>query len=173
MDDPVSLAWIFVLSFIPSSLPLSSFDSLSASSANDSSPAPCTWTLCSFTSLQGWETESRYPGVRHYSLSDFSEWLEMRATMVEQTAEWGHAFPTISYLLPSSATCWRIRVPKSLCFVHLLPSSGPVVAVLGHQGQKGSRLPQTPSRPLWASPRISSLISGSHPLPFHLRQRDK
>lgn len=57
--------------------------------------------------------EPRYLGVRHCSLSDSSEWWSWGDAQSRSDFRLGTSSQTPSHLLPSPATCWTTRFPKS------------------------------------------------------------
>lgn len=161
MHDPVSPAQTFILFSIPSALTLAPLLTTSLPSPPDdpSSPAPSAYGfyICPFyMSLPylGWQTEPRYLSVRHCSPSDSSGRCRSDLRL-------GTSSLTCSHLLPSLATCWKIRSLRSLGFVHMLPSGGRVGAALGDEGREGrvAHSPHTFPHPLWTGPSIPVLSS--------------
>lgn len=97
----------------------------------------CTRALCPLTGHflhWGWGTRpgSQPAGVRRCSLSHSGR-LELRAPGQDRPQA-GTSGLTSGSLLPSPATCWETRFPRSSCFVHLLPSGGPA----GQHGVMGA-----------------------------------
>lgn len=177
IDDPVSLAWTFLLSFIPSSLTLTTLLTASLPSSQTTLPLlplhPLHTALLPLLHVTSPTREAK-PNlgtrVSGTALSVTPLNGGPRGAVGRSDLRLGTSSLTSSHLLPSPATCWRTRFPKRLCFVHLLPSGGRLGAALGDDGQEAedpSPLPQTPHS-LWTRPRIPTLpsldLSPSHPI---------
>ena len=176
MADPVSLAWTFLLSVTPSTLALLT---ASLSSPQTTLLLPLHTARVPLLHVTSPAKDGRRsPGTQVPGTALLVTPLDGGAGVAQGRSDLrlGTSSLTSSHLLRSPATFWRTSVPKSLCFVHLLPSGGPVGTALRDEGQEG-RAAHSPKHFLilfWINPRrfrLSHLWISSPP--FHLRPRDE